>query len=111
MWHRIVRIPCESTFLKIKGKTNAENLGLCLHNISPLLEATDRTNQKLGKTYSDRLFSQNDPRIRNRNLILFTAECEERKKRLCQCKFLPPRLMSLHTLPGLYLIFKSVRTL
>lgn len=26
MWHRIGRIPYETTFLKIKGKTNAEKL-------------------------------------------------------------------------------------
>lgn len=52
-------------FFKIKGKTNAEDSGLCLHNISPLLETTYRTNQNLDKAYSDRFFSQNDPRIRN----------------------------------------------
>lgn len=42
MWHWIVRILCETTFLKIKGKTNAENSGLCLHNTSPLLENTEQ---------------------------------------------------------------------
>lgn len=114
MWHRIMKIPYETTFFKINGKTNAENSGFCLHNISPLLETTYRTNQNLDKAYSDRLFSQNDPRIRNRNLILFTAECGERKKGNVfflpeKRSFLPPRLMAFPTLPGLYLI--TVRTL
>lgn len=82
-----MRILYETTFLKIKGKTNAENSRLCLHNTSPLLENTDRTKQKLSKTYSDWLFSQNDSRIRNRNLILFTAEFGERKKKVMSVEF------------------------
>lgn len=47
MWHRIVRIAYETTFLKIIGKINAENSGLCVHNISPLVETTDRTKSKI----------------------------------------------------------------